>query len=118
MCSSDLFPPAPDDGKRYLVETFWPEECETFSLWPSSWLKELAPSYELCGKMEHKAWNPEEFRAAYWDELKQSEKSRLICQLINEGRDGTVTLLYSTSKANESSAYYLKVFLEQVFAHV
>ncbi len=40
-------PPAPEDGKRFLVDRLWPRGVKKEALKLDGWLKEVAPSNEL-----------------------------------------------------------------------
>lgn len=39
--------PHAEDGKRFLVELFWPEGIHTFLARVDRWYRELGPSYDL-----------------------------------------------------------------------
>ncbi len=40
-------PPAPEDGKRFLVERLWPRGVKRETLQLDGWLKDVAPSDAL-----------------------------------------------------------------------
>lgn len=107
-------PPAASDGKRYLIETFWPEGKEAFYLSPYRWLREeVAPSYLLQSKAEVECWPPERFRQEYRKELERREKASWLEQLRSEAEKDGVTLLYSSPSPDHSPARTLKDFLER-----
>ena len=62
------------DGKRYLVETFWPEGIDTYFLSPYAWVRELAPSYDMKEKAIWEHWSEEKFREKYETELQEPER--------------------------------------------
>lgn len=115
---SAYMPPEPQDGKRYLVETFWPEGTDTFSLRPYRWIREIAPSYGLVNQASYNHWSPEQFREEYWKELQEPAKKAWFERLQNEAKQETVTILGATRKRSsrigpsDTSAFFLKEFIE------
>jgi|GEM_PF-200578 len=111
-------PSRPEDGSRYLVETFWPEGAETHDLVPCGWARELAPSYFIQQTALWLKWSYDRFQNAYEQELLEPERHVRFMELVKEARSGTVTLLHnSRQKAAligpaDTSAYYLKQLLE------
>lgn len=93
---------APEDGERYLVETYWPEGVGTFDLHPYIWLRELAPSYELRSKAELEKWDYERFRAEYRKQLEETADPNLCDILVREAQTSTVTFLCDTHKKYEA----------------
>jgi len=108
---SAFVPPASQDGSRYLVETFWPEGLDVYTLWPYQWFREIAPSYELSQKVDWEKWDKDRFRKEYWTELSQPERKIWIEKIKVKTQEGIVTFLYSSRSSRDSTATLLKEFL-------
>lgn len=104
--------PTPEDGRRYLVETLWPQERFTMDLSPCEWVHELSPSYRLRQRQNEERWSDERFREEYWKELERKEAGPWVEKILNEAERGVVTLVYSVPDPSRSSARLLKEFLE------
>jgi len=102
--------PLKEDGIRILVERLWPRGFTKERAAINLWLKDIAPSSELRKWFGHDTARWEEFRNRYWAEL--TEKKELIASLKQKSKQGTVTLIYSSSDEKHNSAVALKMFLE------
>jgi len=102
--------PLKEDGFRILVERLWPRGFTKGRAAINLWLKDIAPSSELRKWFGHDPARWEEFRNRYWAEL--TEKKELIASLKQKSKQGTVTLIYSSSDEKHNSAVALKMFLE------
>ena len=102
--------PLKEDGFRILVERLWPRGFTKGRAAINLWLKDIAPSSELRKWFGHDTARWEEFRNRYWAEL--TEKKELIASLKQKSKQGTVTLIYSSSDEKHNSAVALKMFLE------
>ena len=102
--------PLKEDGIRILVERLWPRGFTKERAAINLWLKDIAPSSELRKWFGHDPARWEEFRNRYWAEL--TEKKELITSLKQKSKQGTVTLIYSSSDEKHNSAVALKMFLE------
>ena len=102
--------PLKEDGFRILVERLWPRGFTKERAAINLWLKDIAPSSELRKWFGHDPARWEEFRNRYWAEL--TEKKELIASLKQKSKQGTVTLIYSSSDEKHNSAVALKMFLE------
>ena len=102
--------PLKEDGIRILVERLWPRGFTKERAAINLWLKDIAPSSELRKWFGHDPARWEEFRNRYWAEL--TEKKELIASLKQKSKQGTVTLIYSSSDEKHNSAVALKMFLE------
>ncbi len=103
-------PPAPDDGKRFLVDRLWPRGVKKEALRLDGWLKEVAPSDELRRWFGHDPARWEEFQRRYFAELEA--KPEAWQPLLEAARAGNVTLLFSAQDEEHSNAVALKAFLE------
>ncbi len=100
-----------DDGERYLVERLWPRGIKKEDLPMKAWLKEVAPSTELRRWFGHDPAKWEEFQQRYRAELDKNPKAWE--PLIEAGKRGTVTLLYSSHDTEHNNAVVLKSYLEE-----
>lgn len=107
-------PPAPDDGKRFLVDRLWPRGLKKEALQLDGWLKEVAPSDGLRKWFGHDPAKWEEFQRRYFAELEARPEAWQ--PLLEEARKGTVTLLFSARDEQHNNAVALKIFLEHKLA--
>jgi uncharacterized protein YeaO (DUF488 family) len=99
-------PPARGDGWRVLVERLWPRGMKKEALAADAWLKEVAPSTELRKWFNHRVDRWEEFQRRYRDELKENPDAWR--PILDAGRRGTVTLLYSAHDTVHNGALVLR----------
>ncbi len=99
-----------DDGKRFLVERLWPRGMKKEDLKMDGWVKEVAPSDALRHWFGHDPAKWEEFQLRYFTELEEKRDSWK--PLLEEARQGMVTLLYSAHDQEHNNAVALKAFLE------
>jgi uncharacterized protein YeaO (DUF488 family) len=102
-------PPARGDGWRVLVERLWPRGMKKEALAADAWLKEVAPSTELRKWFNHRVDRWEEFQRRYRDELKENPDAWR--PILDAGRRGTVTLLYSAHDTVHNGALVLRDYL-------
>jgi uncharacterized protein YeaO (DUF488 family) len=102
-------PPARGDGWRVLVERLWPRGMKKEALAADAWLKEVAPSTELRKWFNHREDRWEEFQRRYRDELKKNPDAWR--PILDAGRRGTVTLLYSAHDTVHNGALVLRDYL-------
>jgi len=102
--------PEDDDGKRYLVDRLWPRGIKKESLKMDAWLKEIAPSSDLRKWFHHDKTKWDEFADAYQGELEKNEAWK---PLVEEAKQGNVTLLYASRDRQHNHAVVLKDFLEK-----
>ncbi len=62
-------PPSQGDGRRILVERLWPRGMKKEALALDAWMKEAAPTTELCKWFGHRVDRWEEFQRRYGEEL-------------------------------------------------
>lgn len=106
-----LEPPAPEDGKRFLVDRLWPRGLKKEAVVRDGWLKEVAPSSALRKWFRHDLSKWEEFRRRYFEELKKKPESWQ--PLLEAARRGEVTLLFAAKDEHHNNAVALKEFLEE-----
>jgi uncharacterized protein YeaO (DUF488 family) len=99
------------DGERFLVDRLWPRGKTRESLHLTEWLKEIAPSPELCTWYGHARSRFAGFRQRYRSELRTH--AALVERLRRGGRSGPVTLLFAARDAEHSNASVLLEFLEE-----
>jgi len=103
-------PPAPDDGRRVLVDRLWPRGVARVEARIDEWLKEIAPSDDLRKWFGHDPGRWEGFRQRYRDELKSH--AEILGRLRGESKKGTVTLLFAAKDVEHNNAVVLIETLE------
>lgn len=103
--------PAPDDGKRYLVDRLWPRGLSKLELNLDGWLKDLSPSTELRQWFGHDPAKWGEFKRRYADELAARQAGSLLQSLRDEAASGNVTLLFSAKDLEHNHALVLRDFI-------
>jgi uncharacterized protein YeaO (DUF488 family) len=99
--------PAPEDGRRVLVDRLWPRGLAKESAALDAWLRDAAPSDELRKWYGHDPDRFSEFSRRYRAELREEERSAAVAELRELARDGTLTLLTATRDAAHSQAAVL-----------
>jgi uncharacterized protein YeaO (DUF488 family) len=102
-------PPAPDDGKRILVDRLWPRGVKKEQARLDAWVKEIAPSTGLRTWFAHDPSRWKDFRDRYIRELRT--KPELVRQLRQEAKEGTVTLVFAAKDCDHANAVVLKEVL-------
>ena len=103
-------PPSTDDGKRILVDRLWPRGMKKEEAHIDEWLKEISPSNELRKWYSHDPAKWPEFKKRYRKEI--SKQTEVLKRIKDEGKKGTVTLLFSTKELELNNAVALKEILE------
>ncbi|MEP9411165.1 MAG: DUF488 family protein [Candidatus Brocadia sp.] len=103
--------PDESDGVRVLVDRLWPRGIKKEDAMIACWMKEIAPSDNLRKWFAHKEDRWKEFKSRYKNELK--EKSELLKQLQDLGRDKKVTLLYAAGDEERNNAVALLEVLKK-----
>ena len=102
-------PPAPDDGKRILVDRLWPRGIKKEDLHVDEWLRDIAPSDRLRTWFGHDPSKWMEFRDRYIRELRTNQE--LVKQLRQDAKKGTVTLVFAARDSEHANAVVLKEVL-------
>jgi len=100
-----------DDATCFLVDRLWPRGVKKASLRLDAWLKDVAPSTNLCQWFGHEPLKWEEFRRRYFKELEANGAS--LEPILSAARRGRVTLLYSARDTEHNNAVALKEYLEK-----
>ncbi len=103
--------PAPDDGRRILVERLWPRGLSKERAAVDLWVKDVAPSPELRRWFNHDPDRWQEFRRRYHAELRQKEDE--VDELRRQCRSQTVTFVYAVRDEEHNGALALKDYLER-----
>lgn len=102
-------PPAPDQGRRVLVDRLWPRGLSREALAADLWLRDIAPSDALRRWFGH---DPDEwpaFRSRYMAELDANPEP--VRQLRQLARNGPVALLYAAHDRDHNNAVVLRDYL-------
>lgn len=105
-------PAEPSDGKRVLVDQFWPRGITKDKLQAERWEKAVAPSKELCKWFGHDPARWDEFQRRYRQELGAPDKQAMIEQLARESREGRLTLVYGARDTEHNQAVVLRSVIE------
>ncbi|MGA7874229.1 MAG: DUF488 family protein [Desulfoferrobacter sp.] len=108
--------PTKEDGERYLVDRLWPRGVTKDKAHLTDWLKDLAPSDDLRKWFGHDPERWGEFKRRYKLELHAEAKEKLISQLAQKARTGTVTLIYAAKNTEHNNAIVIKEMIEQQLA--
>lgn len=103
-------PPAPEDGKRFLVDRLWPRGKKKEDLRIESWIKDIAPSDELRTWYGHDPEKWEVFKRRYFAELDMLPE--VWRPLVAQARREDITLLFSSRETALNNAAALKEYLE------
>ncbi len=101
----------PEDGTRFLVERLWPRGMKKEALHMNAWLKDVAPSDGVRRWFGHDPSKWTEFRRRYFEELEGRPEA--IQPILEAGRLGTVTLLYSARDTEHNNAVALREYLAE-----
>ena len=99
--------PEPDDGARVLVDRLWPRGLSKARAALDEWCKNVAPSGELRTWYNHDPDRFEEFSHRYRLELRDPERAEALAHLGELAREGPLTLLTATKRADISEAAVL-----------
>ena len=111
-------PATSDDGYRVLVERLWPRGVSKEAAHLDAWEKGIAPSDELRRWYGHDPTKWEEFQRRYELELKDPAAEKILDDLAERARHGTVTLVYAAHEGEISNAAVLQRLLaERVAGH-
>ena len=97
--------PAPDDGRRVLVDRVWPRGVSKERAALDLWCKDVAPSTDLRKWYGHDPAKQEEFAARYHSELSTQPAVDALADL--RATRGTLTLLTATHELELSQARVL-----------
>jgi uncharacterized protein YeaO (DUF488 family) len=104
-------PPAEEEGRRVLVDRFWPRGVSKKEAHIDLWMKSLAPSDDLRTWFGHRPEKWREFKQRYFEELDKMPAE--IGELLNEARRGMVTLVFAARDETHNNAVALKEYLER-----
>ena len=104
-------PPEAADGHRILADRFWPRGLTKEKLRLDSWMRDLAPTKELCKWFGHDPAKWEDFRKRYFKELRAHGEQ--LDHLRRTAREGTVTLVFAAHDEEHNNAAALKTYLEE-----
>jgi len=104
-----------EDGRRYLVELFWPEGIHTRDAGVNEWFASLGPSYDL-QRFEFKKTNWQHYKSKYEAELMSAvEKKDILQRIARQAHGEAVTLLYGSRDPKFNHAVVIKELIEQNF---
>lgn len=108
-------PSARADGARVLVDRLWPRGLSKERAAVDEWLRDLAPSDELCRWYHAHTDQWQMFRSKYLKELAQPEYEDALRQLYELARKKKrLTLLFASKNETRNNAVVLKELLDGV----
>lgn len=102
-------PPAPEDGRRILIDRLWPRGVSKAKASIDFWAKACAPSHELRRWYQHDAEKWPEFKRRYFAELDVATEA--VNELRREMGSGPVTLVFSSRETELNNAAALIEYL-------
>ena len=103
--------PEQADGTRVLVDRLWPRGLSKARAALDEWCKNVAPSGELRTWYSHDPDRFAEFSRRYQQELQDPERAEALAHLRELARQGPLTLLTATKRADISEAAVLAALL-------
>ncbi|WP_422777120.1 DUF488 domain-containing protein [Pseudomonas mediterranea] len=110
QCKRAYEAPAPDDGRRVLVDRLWPRNRRKDELNIDAWLQDVAPSSELRKALKSGEMSFDQFKTAYRQEL--GAQPQHWWKLVDIACNGTLTLVYAARSPLENNAVVLAEWLE------
>ena len=108
-----IYEPARDsDGTRILVDRLWPRGIAKENARIDLWLKDISPSTDLRKQFHGKSETWQQFRDAYFVELKSPLAQAAADILLEHLRQGPVTLLYAARDEQQNNAIALRDWLQ------
>ena len=104
-------PPAPDDGRRVLVDRLWPRGLAKERAAVDEWLREVAPSTALRRWFAHDPARWAEFNRRYSAELEAPAAREAAARLRSLAAGGPITLLYAATDELHNNAVALREYL-------
>lgn len=101
--------PETQDGYRVLVDRLWPRGLAKEAIQIDAWLREIAPSDELRRWFNHDPGRWSEFKRRYFEELEGHPRE--VEGLIQQAREGQVTLVYAAKDERFNNAVALREYL-------
>lgn len=105
-------PPGPAPAKRVLVDRGWPRGVRKKDLGVDIWARELAPSAGLRRWFGQRPGRWDEFRRRYREELRETERARLLDELAALAGQQPLTLLYGATDRGHNHAVLIVEALE------
>lgn len=107
-------PARPGDGVRVLVDRLWPRGISKDRAALDTWAKDAAPSIDLRRWFSHSPDRFDAFRTQYLDELDHNKlQHQAAAELLQMGKNDTVTLLYAARDTTRNHAVVLRDYLQQ-----
>lgn len=103
-------PQAPGDGLRVLVDRLWPRGMKREEAGVDLWLKDAAPSADLCRWFGHDPTRWPEFRDRYRAELAGNAAIDDLLARMTQGQ--CMTLLFGAKDTERNNAVALQGFLQ------
>lgn len=105
---------SPEDGKRILVDRYWPRGVKKEEAKLDGWAKEVCPSTGLRKWFDHREDRFSDFAEKYREELNTSEEARAWRkEIIKSLTNSPVTLIYAAKSEAINHARVLQEWIEE-----
>ena len=104
-------PPARSDGKRFLVDRFWPRGVKKEALSMEAWLKNAAPSAALLQMVQARSRQMEGISEALSPPVGRARS--IVATVARRRGQGDVTLLFSAHDTEHNNAIVLRDHLKR-----
>lgn len=103
-----------EDGKRILVDRYWPRGVKKEEAKLDGWAKEVCPSTSLRKWFDHREDRFSDFAEKYREELNTSEEARAWRkEIIKSLTNSPVTLIYAAKSETINHARVLQEWIEE-----
>lgn len=103
-----------EDGKRILVDRYWPRGVKKEEAKLDGWAKEVCPSTGLRKWFDHREDRFSDFAEKYREELNTSEEARAWRkEIIKNLNNSPVTLIYAAKSETINHARVLQGWIEE-----
>ncbi len=102
-------PPAPNDGKRILIDRLWPRGVKKTDAAIDEWMKDIAPSATLRKWFGHDPARWPEFRRRYRNQLLGHPEE--LARLRALARQAPITLVFAAHDEAHNDAVVLRELL-------
>ena len=105
------------DGYHVLVDGLWPRGITKAELKVDAWMREIAPSAALRKSYCHIPEKWEDFRKKYRQVLLKPPRKALLEELVEQARQGRLTLVFGSRDAERSNAAVLVEVIRGELSH-
>lgn len=109
-------PRRPVQFTRVLVDRTWPPGVRKRDLAVDLWVRDLAPSISLRRWFDHRPGRWDEFRRRYREQLRDTERARLLNELVALAGREPIILLFAARDRTHNHAVLIAEAIEERLA--